>query len=198
MRSLPALAALTAAVVLAGCTSDPDPQPAPEPSSTAPSAVPSPSLEFPPPEGPASEPVSWPDGVTATLAAVEQVPAEWGSDVPDGWTIVRVTVEVTNGGTVTIPVEPQTQETQLLYGPNRTEAEAVAGYTYDDPDDRRVLQSEGETQIPAGGGLTIVESAIVPNDTVGDLAVQVMLPAVDGFRDPYLWTEAGALLRKVE
>ena len=42
------------------------------------------------------------------------------------------------------------------------------------------------------------EEPIVPNDTVGDLAVQVMLPAVDGFRDPYLWTEAGALLRKVE
>lgn len=150
-------------------------------------------------EGPASRPALWPDGVSATLRAVERVPSEWGGDVPDGQVIVRMTLEVSNASETVLPVQPSSKEMTLLYGPNRAEGQAVTPLTYDNPAEKKqkALDRDGGTQIPAAGSATFVESQLVPAGQLGSLSVRVELPAVDGVREPFTLTGAEKLLKTV-
>jgi hypothetical protein len=150
-------------------------------------------------EGPASRPALWPDGVSATLVAVERVPSEWGVDVPDGMAVVRLTLEVSNASETVLPVEPSSKEMTLLYGSNREEGEAVTSFTYDSPAEERqkALDRDGGRQIPAAGTATFVESQLVPADQLGSLTVVVELPSTDGIREPFTLTGVEGLLKTV-
>lgn len=150
-------------------------------------------------EGPAAAGAAWPDGLSAKLTAVDRVPNSWGVDVPASQAIVRLTVEVVNGTQDVLPIEPMTRETDQLFGANREEAEAEAGYSYPDPAEskRKSLTADGGTRIPKGGKATFVESASVPVSALGDLTVLVRLPAVDGIREPFTLTDVEGLLKTV-
>lgn len=191
MRTHRVIAALLLLALSAGCTSDPEPAagPSPSPSPAAPSDVAAPSS---PPvlEGPAAAGARWPDGVSAHLVAVQRVPNAWGVDVPASLAVVRLRLEVTNGGQEVLPLVPQSREMTLLYGPNRQEADGVTSYSYPDPaeQERKGLRADGGTRIPAGGKATFVESYLVPVAELGELAVVVEVPSTDGIRDPFTLT----------
>lgn len=149
-------------------------------------------------EGAAGVPVSWPDGVSAELTAVERVPNSWASDVPPKHVVVRVTVTVRNGGSEPLSWEPMSRETDLLYGADRYEAESEPGYSYDDPKDHRRLSSDDPERVMPGSQVRVVESSVLPEDQLGVLAVRLKLPAVDGFREPYLFTGVESVLKTVK
>ncbi|MEU7978234.1 hypothetical protein AB0B63_06850 [Micromonospora sp. NPDC049081] len=185
---------------LAGCSSKPEPAAAP--SSTPSAGSSGDAVEPSSPavlEGPVSSGARWPDGLSARLTAVERVPSSWASDVPRSLVIVRLTLEVSNGTGAVLPVEPMTREMDLLYGPNREEADPVAGFSYPDPAEgrRKGLQRDGGTRIPVGGRATFVESGLVPAGAVQDLTVQVKLPSADGIRDPFTLTGVGSVVKTV-
>ncbi|PZG10296.1 hypothetical protein C1I95_28150 [Micromonospora craterilacus] len=189
------------AVFLFGCTVRPEstggpPSAVPTSDPTDPDGDLLPILERPASEGAAS----WPDGLAARLVGVEQVPNGWGVDVPKSQAVVRLTVEVVNGGDAVLPLSPGTQTLTLLYGDLRAEARQEAGYSYDDPDEeqRKGLSREPGTRIPVGGKATFVESAVVPVDQLGELTVAVRLPAVEGIRETLYLTGARGMLRQVK
>ncbi|MFJ8690298.1 hypothetical protein [Micromonospora wenchangensis] len=113
--------------------------------------------------------------------------------------IIRMTLEVSNGTGAALPVEPMSREMDLLYGPNREEAQPVTGFSYPDPEEdrRKGLTQDGGTRIPAGGKATFVESGLVPAGSVSDLTVVVSLPSADGIRDPFTLTGVGAVVKTV-
>ncbi|MFC0504241.1 hypothetical protein [Micromonospora costi] len=148
-------------------------------------------------EGPAAEGASWPDGLTAKLVAVEQVPNAWGVDVPKSRAIVRLTLEVRNGTQDVLPLMPGNGEMDLMYGPNREDAELEAGYDWPDGEKQKLLQADAGNRIPVGGSGRLVESSSVPVSALGDLTVEVELPATDGERLPFTLTDVEALLKQV-
>lgn len=176
----------------------PAPDPAPSASGPVGDALPGPT-STPILEGPASQPAVWPDGISARLVKVERVPNSWGVDVPTSQAIIRMTLEVTNGGESTLPVVPSSREMTLLWGPNRQESDQVTSYSYDDPaeEKEKSLNLDGGTQIPAGGRATFVESELVPADQLGGLTVLVELPSADGIRDPFTLTGVEKVLKTV-
>lgn len=128
------------------------------------------------------------------------MPSSWGVDVPKSLVIVRMTLEVSNGTSAVLPVEPMSREMDLLYGPNREEASPVTGYSYPDPAEgrRKGLSRDGGTRIPVDGRATFVESALVPAGSVSDLTVVVSLPSADGIRDPFTLTGVGVVVKTVK
>lgn len=119
--------------------------------------------------------------------------------MPKPMAIVRLTLEVRNGAQDVLPIEPMTQEMELLYGPNREQSEAESGYSYPDPDEakEKELTRDGGTRIPVGGTARFVESKVVPVSALGDLTVQVSLPASDGERWDFTLTDVEAMLTQV-
>lgn len=128
---------------------------------------------------------------------MERVPNSWASDVPPKHVVVRVTVTVRNGGSEPLPWEPMSRETDLLYGADRYEAESEPGYSYDDPKDHRRLSSDDPERVMPGSQVRVVESSVLPEDQLGVLVVRLNLPAVEGLRDPYLFTGVEAVVKTV-
>lgn len=207
MRSCLAAAAVVAVTLLsAGCSSAPESSVgSPSESPAVPPGVAAEDAPFTgtpgPPvlEGPASGVASWPDGLTARIAAVERVPNAWGEDVPKSEAIVRVKVDVSNGGSSVIPVEPMSSWMTLYYGINRTEGDPEVGYGYRDPKERakKSLFSEDPTRIMPGTTVRFVDSMTVPVSELGVLAVVVELPTEMGIRDPYTFVGVEQLLKTV-
>ncbi|MEH1166387.1 hypothetical protein V6V47_13455 [Micromonospora sp. CPCC 205539] len=200
LRSVAVVAVL--AVFGAGCSGDDKPAAAPTPvvTSTASGVAGEPSASPGATAGPATDIAVWPDGLTAKLVALERVPSSWGVDVPKTRAIVRMTLEVHNGGTVALPVPPSSRQLILRYGEKMIEAAAVTGPKYADPAERtqKALSVDGDTPIPVGGTARFVESQTVPMAHVSDLTVVVELPATSGKRKPYTLTAAHALLKMVQ
>ncbi|GAB3947695.1 hypothetical protein GCM10027614_43410 [Micromonospora vulcania] len=119
--------------------------------------------------------------------------------MPESRTIVRLTVEVHNGGQAALPVAPSSRQLTLLYGPQLTEAAAVTGHKYPDPAEqtKKGLSADGDTRIPVGGKSRFVESQTVPMDAVDDLTVVVELPSIFGTRTPYTLTGVQRLVKLV-
>ncbi|SCF21875.1 hypothetical protein GA0070618_4147 [Micromonospora echinospora] len=196
MRSRLASAAVTAVLLVAatGCSSDKEGSVGPSESAAV---APTPSVDVF--EGPASRPALWPDGVSATLRAVERVPSEWGVDVADSDAIIRLTLEVSNASETPLPVDPSSKEMTLLYGPSRAEGKAVTSSRHDSPAEQKQkgLDLDGGTEIPAAGTATFVESRLVPVDQLDSLTVRIELPSVDGIREPFTLTQVEKLLTTV-
>ncbi|GLY20351.1 hypothetical protein [Micromonospora sp. NBRC 101691] len=196
MRSRLVSAAVTAVLLVAAtsCSSDADDPAGPSESDAV---APSPSVDVF--EGPASRPALWPDGVSATLRAVERVPSQWGVDVAESDAIIRLTLEVSNASETPLPVEPSSKEMTLSYGPSRAEGQAVTSNRYDSPAEqkRKELDRDGGREIAAAGTATFVESQLVPADQLGSLTVRIELPSVDGPREPFTLTEVEKLLTTV-
>lgn len=177
--------------MLAGCTSGNDSNPAPSNTTTEPTAgAPTPA----PSEGPATEPITYPDGMSMRLVKLEKADRKLGVDVPGDQTIVRVTAAFTNSGTTPIPFDPDSRYITVYHGEGRTEASPVTGYDY--PDKARQLRSIDPTRIMPGRTIEVVRSQLAPTAEVGALSVEVECPQNGSTpRQPYMFTGAEALLK---
>ncbi len=187
------IAAAAALLALSACGPSNSPEDPPPPSASPTFAV---ETADPEPEGPATKEARWPDNVTAKLVKVERVPNKWGVDVPADQAIIRVTWQVTNGGTVPLAMEQHTKFSAIYFGANRMPGEAEAGYG---DSGREALQNDNPTRIAVGKTVTFVESESGPANQLDELAVELRLPTatVEGDR-PWTFTGAQEMLTTVK
>lgn len=195
-RGIATVVALLAAATLTACSGGDDTAPvAAAPSvaaADASAATPAPM----PTEGSVTQPdgrfITYPDGFTARITKVEQVPSEWGVDVPAGLAVVRVTIDLDNAGTVPVPLVDPAPHMALCYGPNRDEADPEAGYSGNGP--RYTLQNDLPRRVAPGRTVHYVRSFTVPTDSLDQLAVSVSPP---GTYTEFTFTDAQTMLKRV-
>lgn len=139
-----------------------------------------------PAEGSADETVERPDGMTLRLATLEQLPDDWGANLPDGHTLVRVTLELENTGGEAIPLETTFMPMALLHGPNRQDADRGGGYM----DDGHDWSSDNPRQLGAGETIEMFYTFEVPDDDLDELYVEATVDE----HPPFIFTDAETLL----
>lgn len=145
---------------------------------------PSPSAE--PTEGPSGTAHRYPDGLTVRITRLERLDTSLASGLKPGEVLVKVTAVLTNDGTRPVPLNPSTRPWTVLSGPNRLEASQEAGWS--DSADR--LRSKQPQQVAPGQTVTVFDTADVPADQIGVLAVQMEVAA-----PRWVFTDAQSLLR---
>jgi hypothetical protein len=102
-------------------------------------------------------------GLTVRLADLETLPANYAADLPAGNELVKVTLELSNGGDGPVPLESPMRHMALLYGPNLEEASRATGYMTDDP--ARELDQLPPRQVGPGETVEVFYSFEAPDVT---------------------------------
>lgn len=176
-----------ALALLAGCGT-PHSTPGPAPSADNPTVAAAPSMA--PTEGPASTAHTWPDGITAQVTKVElgNRAASYGLTANED--PIKVTVTVRNAGTQPFPLV-YTWHWVVVYGPNNMVADRIL----DAAGDTGRTQSVDPEQVGPGQTVVLFDTAAVPHDQLGRLAVQTDLDPSERTVTAYTFTGAESLLK---
>ena len=137
---------------------------------------------------------TYPEHTTVRIVTLARFPRPAAADVRADQTPLKVTLQVT-AGAADIPVDDQSLWLTVLAGPGRVETDQDSGYSGDIPDSEQA-SSPMPTRLPAGHATTIWQTYDVPTSELGELAVTVTIPTLEGHDgyQPWTFTHADTLL----